>query len=176
MAPTPGRGCRLVGPVIADRDPARARVGELAAAIAGGGDDQDTDLVGFGHHRGEGFRVGATDTEVDDVRPVGNGVLNALDDLGDAGAAVVGKDLDGHDARAPGHAGGAEAVVADRGRKSRHQRAVIHLIVGIAVEVVIGAVGLGIGVVGIVLEVPAVDVVHEAVAVIVPTVEGLPGS
>ena len=126
--------------------------------VAGGRDDED---VGGGGRVDGGGQVGAwaraREREVDHARAVGRRVAHARGHGGHVARRVGAEDLDRHDARAPGEAGDADAVVAAGRDDARDVR---------AVAVVVGGVAVAVD------EVGPVDVVDDAVAVVVDAVAG----
>src|SRR5262249_24139846 len=131
----------------------------VGGVVAGGGDEDVTGRLGALDGVEQRLReAAAAPTVVGDRRPVGDRVVDRRDGAGGAAGAAGVEELQGHQFDAgPGNAGDADAVVAHPRDGAGDVRAV-----AVVVErfVVVRD------------EVPAVDVVDEAVAVVVDAVAG----
>ena len=150
-----------------DRDDIRAvvaggiggrRVVVVAVVVARGGDEEAAGVAGGVDGVLEGLRVAAAAPRVvQDGRAHLHGVVDGLDGVGQVAEAVVVEELAGHHLHVPAHPRDARAVVAHRADGARHVGAVARAVHRVVV---------------LVHEVPAVDVVDEAVAVVVDAVAG----
>ncbi len=139
----------------------RAIAGDAVATVAGGEHDNRPEPVRGSYRvfqdRVTRTRKAASPTVVDDIRPVLGGVDQGRRQTGATAAAAVVQPLDRHDLCSRGDADDADGVIADRRDRAGHVRPV-----AVAVE----------RVVVVAREVPAVDVIHEAIAVVVEAVAG----
>jgi len=131
---------------------------DFAAVVAGGGDNYDAVLDGVGDGVLFATAVGcAAQAKIDDLGAVVNGVEDGFDFVGVGAKAGRGKDAEGHKPHFGGDAGDAFAVVYAGTDDAGNVAAVAIPVVDVAV---IGS------------EVPAVDVIDEAVVVVVDVVAG----
>ena len=146
---------------------ARERPGAVVvgARVAGGGHELRVRVAGDHGALGVGRRVGA-EREVDDLRAAVGRVLHAVDDVLERPRAAVVEHADREQRDRPHDARHAGAVVAARARGARDVGAVALAVVGVVVAgdaaAAISSAAAG--------EVPAVQVVDQAVAVVVAVV------
>ena len=130
----------------------------VAAAVAGRGDEEDVGRVGRHDGVQQGLAEAAAAPRVaHDVDAHHRRVLDARHGVVRRARAAGREELQAHDLDVPVHARHADAVVADAADGAGAVRAVVVVVHGVVV---------------VVREVPAVDVVDEAVGVIVDAVAG----
>src|SRR5262245_41523900 len=134
----------------------------VGAGVAGGGDEEDAAVAlagDGGFKRGRGRAAPAIVGDLDVVAPVVHhvGVVDRGNGAGHRPGVIRSEPADRQDLHARRDADHADSVIADGGDGARHVRAVPVLILRV---VVVGE------------EIPAVDVVDEAVVVVVDAVAG----
>ena len=152
--------------VVADgRQPGAGVVGEAVIFVAGGGHYRHAQCHGIYEQFRERVTPAAAETEADHVGTVVHGILDAGDDPAIEARALVVEHLQGHDAAVPVMTGDALGVIGRGADDTGAMRAVTD-------APVIYTSRIGTRIVVPIDEIPAVDIVHKAVAVVVLEVIG----